>query len=1105
MNYSNALKLLLLTGGITYFAYGSSAQTKYGHGGGIGGLDVNGVMIGGMGGNYLFWGGQGGGSDSVGANPTITGNGGKGVDGSPGQGGTGGVMSVTINNPSDTLPELGSNDAEDGVSFSDSGGGGGGVMAIVNVSEYTVTGYSRGGTGGAGSIGYNNNDKPRGGGGGGVGYIFNGSVFTVAASARILGGNGGSIAQRAGTRMVVLNGGGGGLGAILNSGTLNVAGIIAGGYGGVGAPSTGDYTGGKVPEGSPGSGLYMKGGTTLNIIGDGSVVTGDGATSKQKVGPGIILDGDGSFINNHGVIGRVFAGGLATDGQDVPGLYVLGNNNKIINNGIIVGNLTTNVTPAQSTSFAVEFEGDNNTLELWGRNQMRGTVEVSSGANNHFILGGDDAGTFKFNQLGQIDLSVSHDWRGGYLGFADFKKTGSSVWTGSGASVATGPWTIDTGTLALVADDSIASHSSVTLNANLDISGITDTTTMQNFSGSSAATINLGDKTLIIKNSTAQTFAGVAAGGGGIQIDQGTAVFTGNNTYTGLTTIANGALLQVGDGGTTGEIAGDAVIDGTLIVNRSNDWTFAGGMSGTGDLTKKGAGMLTLAGVNSYSGVTAVQDGALKQGVHGGFSSASAYTIGSTGTLMLNNFAATIASLANSGTVDFGDTAGTALSVAGNYDGNNGTIVINTVLGGDDSLTDIMMVGGDTSGSTMVQVINRGGVGAPTTEGIKIIDVTGQSNGVFSLLGATAKTSKQVVIAGAYTYGLYKNGISTPTDGDWYLRREGGDDQPHYNPGTPIYESFSNILQALNKLPTLQQRVGNRYWNGAAASEGAGTIIDGRGIWGRIQGTHYRLEANRSTTGLKQDINAFIMQVGIDGQFIETEAGRLIGGFTAQYGKAKNDVISSHGDGKIDTNGWGVGGTVTWYGNSGVYLDTQAQAMWYDSSLNSVTSRETLNDGNKGFGYGLSAEVGKRIDLDSEWSLTPQAQLIWSAVRFDRFHDVWGAAVTSDNDNNLNARFGISADYRRAWVAGNGLVTRTNAYVIANLYQEFLGSNTVDVAGVAFDNANDRTWGGLGAGGTYEWANGKYALYGEGSINTSLNNFADSYSVSGTVGLTVRW
>ena len=71
-----------------------------------------------------------------------------------------------------------------------------------------------------------------------------------------------------------------------------------------------------------------------------------------------------------------------------------------------------------------------------------------------------------------------------------------------------------------------------------------------------------------------------------------TLTLTGANTYTGGTTI--GSTLQVGNGGTTGSIAGDVVFQGgSLIFNRSNNTTFGGDISGFGQLQQIGGGTLT--------------------------------------------------------------------------------------------------------------------------------------------------------------------------------------------------------------------------------------------------------------------------------------------------------------------------------------------------------------------------------------------------------------------------------------------------------------------------------------------------------------------------------
>ena len=66
-------------------------------------------------------------------------------------------------------------------------------------------------------------------------------------------------------------------------------------------------------------------------------------------------------------------------------------------------------------------------------------------------------------------------------------------------------------------------------------------------------------------------------------------ILTGANTYTGSTTISAGTL-QLGNGGTTGSVAGNIVDNAALVFNRSDALTYGGVISGTGSLTQAGTG-----------------------------------------------------------------------------------------------------------------------------------------------------------------------------------------------------------------------------------------------------------------------------------------------------------------------------------------------------------------------------------------------------------------------------------------------------------------------------------------------------------------------------------
>ncbi|WP_407867105.1 autotransporter outer membrane beta-barrel domain-containing protein [Phyllobacterium phragmitis] len=692
----------------------------------------------------------------------------------------------------------------------------------------------------------------------------------------------------------------------------------------------------------------------------------------------------------------------------------------------------------------------------------------------------------------------------------------ASELTGTGGIVAT-----DYGTLILTGNNSYTGGTTIQKG------------TLQIGDGGTTGSIrgNIANGSILVFNrSDTYAFNGVISGIGSLeQAGSGTLILTADNTYTGDTVIAAGSALQVGDGGGSGRIGGDVENDGRLIFNRSGMLTVGGDITGSGNVEQAGPGTTILTGAGSYTGTTTVKAGTLVAGKANVFSSASAFNVATGGTLDLNGHDQSIASLANAGTVKLaGSTPGTILTVDGDYTGNGGTVQLSAALEDDNSRTDRLVVKGATSGTGVLAVENIGGSGAQTDNGIKIIDVGGASNGSFTLAGDYTFQGGQAVVGGAYAYRLYQGTVTNPGDGDWYLRSalidqcQGEGCQPHYQPGVPIYEAYAHVLQELNGVGTLRERVGNRYWSGAAnpvlaegdgpgmaeavPSPDAGAAVDTAStVWGRIEGAHGRFEPKYSTSATQYDIDMVKLEAGLDGMLYETEMGRLIGGLTVHYGHAKADVGAVHGDGSINVDGYGFGGTLTFYGEDGLYADAQAQVSWYENDLNSSTAHRTLADGNDGFGYALSLEAGKRFALTPAWTITPQAQLIWSQVDFDGFTDPFGAHVSHNRSDSFRGRLGVAADYGMAWRDDQGRLTRANVYAIANLHHEFQEGSKIEVSGVSFASNNDPTWGGIGAGGTYSWADGRYALYGDVSLDTSFENFADSYKVSGNLAMKVTW
>jgi len=77
-------------------------------------------------------------------------------------------------------------------------------------------------------------------------------------------------------------------------------------------------------------------------------------------------------------------------------------------------------------------------------------------------------------------------------------------------------------------------------------------------------------------------------------------------------TVAAGGTLQVGAGGTTGSLTGDLVLNGKAIFNRSDEYDYAGDITGTGELIKQGDQRLVLSGFYGFTGTTSVQGGTVR-------------------------------------------------------------------------------------------------------------------------------------------------------------------------------------------------------------------------------------------------------------------------------------------------------------------------------------------------------------------------------------------------------------------------------------------------------------------------------------------------------------
>ena len=113
-----------------------------------------------------------------------------------------------------------------------------------------------------------------------------------------------------------------------------------------------------------------------------------------------------------------------------------------------------------------------------------------------------------------------------------------------------------------------------------------------------------------VETGTATINAVVAGSGGLFVTGPGTLVLAADATNTGGTTVDYGTTLQLGTGGTAGSVVGDTndgiTDNGSLIFDHSNQISYSGVISGSGNVVVEGIGTLTLTGSNTFTGGTQI-------------------------------------------------------------------------------------------------------------------------------------------------------------------------------------------------------------------------------------------------------------------------------------------------------------------------------------------------------------------------------------------------------------------------------------------------------------------------------------------------------------------
>lgn len=572
---------------------------------------------------------------------------------------------------------------------------------------------------------------------------------------------------------------------------------------------------------------------------------------------------------------------------------------------------------------------------------------------------------------------------------------------------------------------------------------------------------------------------------------EGLLILSALNTYTGKTTLNGGALrtdtvdslassdeLTINSGvfdlnnnnqraNRLGGAGGEVRLNGAMLtVNNetaADNTTYTGDIvdgSSKGRLTKTGDGTLTLSGNTGWTGETQIEGGELVLDGSNGGAQLVSNIIGKDNTaLSLRNGAmltgwidptdisidtssswnmtadSVVDAVNLAGTINFVAPSSLPMNTghtltANSWHGQGGTVVLNTVLGDDASATDKIVVNGDTSGNTFMRVNNVGGGGAQTVEGIRVVEVNGVSDGIFTKSGR--------IVAGAYDYSLVKKGsdwfltslyVTSPVDPetpvDPVLPVDPGTPVTPRSPDAPVQPGISVVrpesasytanLAAANTMfiTRLHDRLGEPQYTDVLTGEKKVTSM-----WLRQVGGHNRWKD--SSGQMSTQSNRYVIQLGGDiAQWSSDDLQRLHLGVMAGYGKdnsnSHSNVTGYHSQGSV--NGYSTGLYATWYQNDetkqGMYLDSWAQYGWFSNDVNGQDIQGESYDSSgitasleAGYTHRLGEFTGSKGGLN-EWFIQPQVQAIWMGIKADDHRESNGTRVSSEGDGNLQTRLGL--------------------------------------------------------------------------------------------------
>ncbi len=306
-------------------------------------------------------------------------------------------------------------------------------------------------------------------------------------------------------------------------------------------------------------------------------------------------------------------------------------------------------------------------------------------------------------------------------------------------------------------------------------------------------------------------------------------------------------------------------------------------------------------------------------------------------------------------------------------------------------------------------------------------------------------------------------------------------------PQAPTYINLPTAMlnAGFQDIDMLHRRLGELHDdNPNALNRAAGEKTDGEAFV-RIYGGMFDYNSNRNYNnyGYDFDQNYVAVQMGANVYSHRNETAITRVGFALTLGDMSMETNSPNifeGTSKAHVNTYSLQGYVTRQWDTGFYIDGVMSFGLFDGSVDSYARNGVGDVSGNSFAVGL--EVGRPWHFAENWTLEPQAQLVYQRLSFDNQVDKDGIDVYMGSPQQVTGRIG--ARLTRAFRTDeNQLIT---PYAKLNLIHGFMDDNRVVIGGSTFASGTQGTALQIG-GGVTGTLNEHWSVYGDAAYQTSLS------------------